>query len=669
MTSKKQKKGGWILPEPPVSDSYMLKCVTLKIPDVPEYRAAFYGALDTLTKWSNWEKSYEPDDRRATQAASYWRKIIYDHLKLECAEFSTNPACLEYTPTSPIVSFAPTDPYTQPDVTPAGYEFPIWYVVPEGDTPNFLLGYKVGDVITTLAATPGLLLPTSGWPRFRITFKGAGKLVVTLVKVVAGGRAQMQIDGDIGSLRWTPTGYDLVSIPPDTDVEDEMVAEITGDGDHFVDITFVPFASVTPPSFGFGGGIRKIELCSDDMVGVVPPPTFRVESCVLQFQKPNGDWQDIVDLTTCTVKGDTGEKGDTGDTGAKGDTGDTGAKGDTGDTGAQGIQGIQGVAGADGTNGADGADGHCDDCPTQADPPGDASNDKRCQISNYLADWLIDKGVQSCNELIAAGAVTAGVVGTIIALFPPAVVVGTIIEALDGLEVAGASTIKTEIQGSTFRDAAVKAIYCVIDNTGAISSAMKNDIRDALAAIDPAGVALSLVWDAQTLDYVRLQASIGTTYGSADCSSIDCTPAAWCYEIDLTASDGGFTAFVAGGQARATYVAGVGWAQNSGYLGVVQIERSFTSAHVDHIYFMWSGSQTTETQVLAPNVGGSEYTSLHNAGVTDVYSEVSPNTDLSGIWLSLDHIPGDSANNTNVITKVKFVSNTGTNPFGTTNCS
>lgn len=78
MTSEKQKNAGWILPEQ--LDDHPLLCVKMLIPDNDEYRAAFLGAIDSLQEWWNWEKSYQPGDTRASQAAAYWRTLILDHL-------------------------------------------------------------------------------------------------------------------------------------------------------------------------------------------------------------------------------------------------------------------------------------------------------------------------------------------------------------------------------------------------------------------------------------------------------------------------------------------------------------------------------------------------------------------------------------------------------------
>jgi hypothetical protein len=88
MTSDSRREKGFILPEQ--IDGHDLICVTLKIPDVPEYRAAFRGALKMLEEWWNWEKG----GNRGSQAANYWRYLIYTYLKFaDCDELDILGGC------------------------------------------------------------------------------------------------------------------------------------------------------------------------------------------------------------------------------------------------------------------------------------------------------------------------------------------------------------------------------------------------------------------------------------------------------------------------------------------------------------------------------------------------------------------------------------------------
>lgn len=74
----KQRNRGYLLPAQ--IDGHNLICAQLLIPDVQEFRAAFQAQLFELAQWTTWEKSYSESDRRATDAATYWRGLLHDHL-------------------------------------------------------------------------------------------------------------------------------------------------------------------------------------------------------------------------------------------------------------------------------------------------------------------------------------------------------------------------------------------------------------------------------------------------------------------------------------------------------------------------------------------------------------------------------------------------------------
>jgi microcystin-dependent protein len=97
MTSEKQKNAGFLLPDP--ITGYDLLCVSLKIPNHYHYRAAFRGVLKKLTEWWVWEKSYQPGDTRASQAAFYWRDLIEETLVIgKCVNPKPCPDCPEPEP-------------------------------------------------------------------------------------------------------------------------------------------------------------------------------------------------------------------------------------------------------------------------------------------------------------------------------------------------------------------------------------------------------------------------------------------------------------------------------------------------------------------------------------------------------------------------------------------
>ncbi|HSW92842.1 MAG TPA: hypothetical protein VLJ15_00640 [Gammaproteobacteria bacterium] len=82
MTSQRQKKAGFPLPDPVLG--WPLMDVCLKIPDAPEYRRAFVGHLYALGLWASWEKSYLPGDTRAKEAGQLWRDVLNQYLDMGC---------------------------------------------------------------------------------------------------------------------------------------------------------------------------------------------------------------------------------------------------------------------------------------------------------------------------------------------------------------------------------------------------------------------------------------------------------------------------------------------------------------------------------------------------------------------------------------------------------
>lgn len=84
MTSQRQKNAGYLLPDQ--LTGHDLLCVCLKIPDVEEYRTAFLKQVWELGAWGVWEKSYQPGDTRAKEAAEYWRELLLEYLNMACGD-------------------------------------------------------------------------------------------------------------------------------------------------------------------------------------------------------------------------------------------------------------------------------------------------------------------------------------------------------------------------------------------------------------------------------------------------------------------------------------------------------------------------------------------------------------------------------------------------------
>lgn len=263
MTSKRQKKKGYLLPDP--IDGYELICVQLRIPNAPEYKRAFVGAVTELTKWWNWEKSYEKLDKRAARAAKYWRDVLDPQL-VETGFFGDcndcppcPPECRIIPLDDPRIDWQPNDPFRTPNLIPDGYYAPPWYIAPFLN----IIGAAQGDIVTDMLRFPLI----AGWhlqyqvPRFRLTVKGAGRIRLYMVNVLQGGLAVIQTDGDLLQLQYMDLERDSTSNPPETTRELVIELKVYGDTEHFIDVQMFPNVDDSLIPIRFGGGIEKIEMC------------------------------------------------------------------------------------------------------------------------------------------------------------------------------------------------------------------------------------------------------------------------------------------------------------------------------------------------------------------------------------------------------------------------
>lgn len=263
MTSKKQKKRGYLLPDP--VDGYNLICVQVQIPDAPEYRRAFVGAITELTKWWNWDKDGNRLEKKAARAAKYWRDILEPQFE-DTGFFKDCDGCPDCPPGCTIIplyddriEWLPNDPFRTPDLIPPGYLLPPWYIAPAIN----LIGAGQGDIVTDFLRITSIV----GWatqyevPRLRITVKGAGVVRMHFVNVLQGGLAIVQVDGDLFSLQYVDLYKDVISLPPETAVELIIDLKLYDDIEHFIDIQMFPRVDDTTLPIGFGGGIREIQLC------------------------------------------------------------------------------------------------------------------------------------------------------------------------------------------------------------------------------------------------------------------------------------------------------------------------------------------------------------------------------------------------------------------------
>lgn len=139
--SDPQKDQGYLLPDP--IEGWELICVTLKIPDTPEYRSAFRGALKSLTEWHKWQRT---GDTKGSQAATYWRQIIDEHLIIEdcdvldfledCDGMAKFEMCWQNTEDGWKLVYTLNDGCTYNDVKECGTSNVVYFPQPDSVVPQ-----------------------------------------------------------------------------------------------------------------------------------------------------------------------------------------------------------------------------------------------------------------------------------------------------------------------------------------------------------------------------------------------------------------------------------------------------------------------------------------------------------------------------------------------------
>lgn len=227
--------------------------------------------------------------------------------------------CNTYAPNSHIITYAPNDPFQTPDFEPSGYPDPPWRAYPFWFDPANVMGYEEGDVVFQFFDSPldvvdfmlniggiGTELISSGFPRFKIRFSGVGTVELHLLKTPMAGLALITLDGNpvgktidlnsvsVGDMADSETLLDILTAiggilissslgalkPAQTHIEEIIVQT---EGEHYIDVTLIP--NLSGNLITWGGGLRKVVLCNQQLVGVpnqmpqfqVNPTTFQME--------------------------------------------------------------------------------------------------------------------------------------------------------------------------------------------------------------------------------------------------------------------------------------------------------------------------------------------------------------------------------------------------------
>jgi len=263
---------------PETLTGHALRNVCFQIPDVEEYRRAFWGHIYELTWPTKWHRENFNDDTPQI-VAEYWEQILtpiatrfYDEIGCDDPE-----DCKAYSPGAPFVQWFPNDPYNTPALVPDGYNNPPWYLATTAS--NLALGSSTGDVITSIDRfPPGSLpsiIPASGLPRFRINVSGIGRITIHLVNLFAGSLIQLTKDDDPFTSKWIDVSRDTISIPPETLDAFQVEVEFDTPGLHWVDCIVVSWVNASIPFLHHGGGLRMVELCGFADMPLVPPTMIR----------------------------------------------------------------------------------------------------------------------------------------------------------------------------------------------------------------------------------------------------------------------------------------------------------------------------------------------------------------------------------------------------------
>lgn len=283
-----------------------MRRVCFDIPDVAEYRQAFWGHVWELGQWYNWDNE-GVDEETAIAAAEYWTQVLNVtserwHAQLDCLD---DGGCVEYDNTAPFIQYFPNDPRYTPDLVPEGYNSPPWYFATAAS--NVAYGTQDGDIVTSLDRFPPGSLPTiipaSGLPRCRINvnFGSAGTVRVYLRNMVAGSLIQSTVDDDILTLNFFDVTKDLLSVPAETG--QEVIYEHTFEtpGQHHIDLIVVSMVNDQIPFLFHGGAVFKVEICGG--LPVVPTITdIRLTGCGLEVQYDGQpEWELVGQVMTPTA--------------------------------------------------------------------------------------------------------------------------------------------------------------------------------------------------------------------------------------------------------------------------------------------------------------------------------------------------------------------------------
>ncbi len=650
----------WVVPS--VIDPAAKVCVQLEIPNEAMHIAAFWGALEQLTKAYNWQDSYID----GSAVAYVWRDVVSLAAQAvrdgqNCVgEFTETDDCINYPPYAPFIGYNLYNPYEDPTFVPPGYLLNPY--IPGG----YPL-YEPDDLIVDFFSFPFFGnwwdLISGNLPRIEIHTVGDGQIELDLLNVLQGGMAVIKqgsppniLDIIIGTyeegIRIVDLGLDI-AIPIELDVvHAEEINVVVGSGvPQITYVTFIPVVDDAFPPFGlplrFGGGLRRVGLCGfEDMAGDMGITNLRLTDCGIEvFQ--DGEWTLKADIEDCLIVSEVVV--DLQDQ----DTVIFSTLQDLDDNMVENSNDIQEINNFP-------PDGNTYDPPA---PIG--GSDELCQLTGHMASKIGDFIAQIdtyATESTLMDALEAALAGD------GYYAVTELIAALNNFFVGGADPLFSDYQ--TVQDAVHEWLYCE-------NNLSKDDLATYVEAELARGDEIADMLNSLSLSTWQQWQVLGEFATGYDCSSFVC--GAWCYRFDVSTGFGPFTTVYGNPTGRG--IENAHWAVGNNTFSGWQLTLNpnnvagLTHVRVQAHYIDVGIENTTILYMIIPTgTGTGGYTDIKPGGWHGVPVSVDVTQDCTD-WSDI-LIYGTTAAKANGMYAfagegyVEYIelSGTGPNPFGSDNC-
>jgi hypothetical protein len=299
-------------------------------------------------------------------------------------------------------------------------------------------------------------------------------------------------------------------------------------------------------------------------------------------------------------------------------------------------------------------------------PPVEA-DDPRCQAAanmvRYYSD-LIDQVVLVVDEAGTAEGLLAIILPFVIELGPFGILIELVLGVAFILFSAGATAISAAFTSTVFDDL-LCILFCNLESDGSCTA---DDLAEIKAQVDSIiGGLAAAVLDGMFFLQGEVGLSNAGTIGEApaDCDACNC---GWCFEIDFTSTDGGWSEFT-DGVPGANYTPGTGWTQKTsgGVTGTYIQSPTFDPTVFTMIEMTYDVEiVATSTVMYGQFEGGLAMADVcPAAGGTHVVTWLGSVTfDQVGLQVGNSNTGGGGTSN---ISHVRYFGD-GVCPFGTPNC-